>query len=109
MTNLFCNVLVKFEKGAVEAEQGAIYELAWKKSHSTQHRYLGQVYLLRLFNSFSMSSNEASRHGLNDFLLVVKNEIDYEIKTNIPHYVLCLQSDWIVCDAYEIPDIEPRA
>jgi len=36
MTNLFCNVLVKFEKGAVEAEQGAIHELAWKKSHATQ-------------------------------------------------------------------------
>ena len=36
MTNLFCNVLVKFGKGAVEAEQGAIHELAWKKSQATQ-------------------------------------------------------------------------
>jgi hypothetical protein len=37
MANLFCNVLVKFGEGAVEAEQGAIRELAWKKSHATQH------------------------------------------------------------------------
>ena len=36
MANLFCNVLVKFGEGAVEAEQGAIRELAWKKSHATQ-------------------------------------------------------------------------
>ena len=38
MTNLFCNVLVKFGEGAVEAEQGAIRELAWKKSHATQQK-----------------------------------------------------------------------
>jgi hypothetical protein len=37
MANLFCNVFVKFGEGAVEAEQGAIRELAWKKSHATQH------------------------------------------------------------------------
>ena len=37
MTNLFCNVLVKLGKGVVEAEQGAIHELARKKSHATQH------------------------------------------------------------------------
>ena len=36
MTNLFCNVLVKFGENAVEAEQGAIHELSWKMSHSTQ-------------------------------------------------------------------------
>ena len=36
MTNLFCNVLVKFGEGAVEAAQGAIHKLAWKKSHATQ-------------------------------------------------------------------------
>jgi hypothetical protein len=27
---------VKFGEGAVEAEQAAIHELAWKKSHATQ-------------------------------------------------------------------------
>jgi hypothetical protein len=37
MANFFCNVLVKFGEGAVEAEQGAIRELAWKKSHARQH------------------------------------------------------------------------
>jgi len=37
MASLFCNVVVKFGEGAVEAEQGATRELAWKMSHSTQH------------------------------------------------------------------------
>jgi len=36
MTNLFCNALVKFGEGAVEAVQGAMHELAWKTSHATQ-------------------------------------------------------------------------
>jgi hypothetical protein len=36
VTSLFCNVLVKFGEGAVEAEQGAIHELPWKMSHATQ-------------------------------------------------------------------------
>ena len=43
MANLFCNVLVKFGEAAVEAEQGAIRELAWKKSHATQHYVAPQI------------------------------------------------------------------
>jgi hypothetical protein len=53
MANLYCNVLVKFGEGAVEAEQGAIRELAWKKSHATQHKVEYRVNKARKCSMFS--------------------------------------------------------